>query len=329
MAIKIFFTGLAALVLSVSVAKGSGMNSCQRVHSLKSADIEGALAKSLKVAAIQYDLAEGISPQVFFQKVEKFIAETAQQGAEVVVFPELITTEMVDYQSAISEKDQLRTLAQEVTPQYFQFIKDQAKKYKVSIMGGTSPRVSGKDIFNTAILALPDGRAFYQDKIFLTPDEKNWGWQAGKKINLIDAPWGRSVILICFDSEFPGISNRLVKHAPEVLFVPSWTSTEAGFNRVDWSTKARAIEHFAFVVKTATVPHVRSTQPHFGNASIVGPQEPFFNINPLEGSKNEVKIVWGTLDLKAMRERRILTGYFPGKEQTERNASIRMNGHLR
>lgn len=278
---------------------------------------------SLRVAAVQFPLAEGQSQEQLFKKMLSFIEEAKNNGAEMIVFPELITTELVNWYQG-SYTAQLEDIAQNFTPTYIDWLKQQSIKFKVSILGGSTPRLVDRKIFNTAVLTAADGQVYLQDKIFLTPDEKNWNWSTGTELKVFDTPWGKTVIAICFDSEFPVISQMLAKAKPEVILVPSWTSSQSGLNRVDWTAKARAVEHFAYVIKTGTVPDVDSTQPHFGQASIITPQERGFPVTPIDGELNKVSIIYGDLDLKLLRERRTQTGYYPAKEQTLRKKPIKL-----
>lgn len=281
-----------------------------------------AKMSALRVAAVQYPLGENAAPAAFLAKVSGFVSEAKANRADLVVLPELLTTELVNWASPEGEVSQLRSIARDFTPSYFDWLKVQALEKNVAILGGSTPRLVGEKIVNTAVLAFPNGRLVLQDKIFLTPDEKVWGWTPGERLEVFDAPWGKSVIAICFDCEFPLLSQGLVASAPEVILVPSWTSTTYGRNRVDWTARARAIEHYAYVVKTGTVPDPSSSQPHYGQATIVTPQDVGFKDSVVQGSENKQEIVYAELDMSLLREGRARSGYFPGKEQSTRSAPV-------
>lgn len=296
---------------------------CRQLFDVK---IKSTLAEpmaSLRVAAVQFPLGEKQTAQSFLNKVQIFIKEAHDNGAQVVVFPELITTELVDWDKN-TDAEQLQAIALNFTPLYIEWLKVQAQSYKISVLGGTSPRAVDGQIFNTAILALADGTTVLQDKVFLTPDEKKWNWEAGTEFKTFNTPWGKTAITTCFDCEFPIVSKMLSKAQPEVILVPSWTSTESGLNRVDWTAKSRAIEHYAFVVKTGTVADPTSTQIHFGKASIITPQDVGFPTAPIEGNLNEASIIYSNLDLNLLRQRRKETGYFPDKEQKIRKSALKL-----
>ncbi len=307
---------LKALIILTIANLAHAQNSCVDTFSSKTK----APMKELKVAAVQYPLAEGSTPAAFLAKVAQYIKDAKSNGSDLVVFPELITTELVDWHKA--DIPQLEAIAKDFTPKYIEFIEQQAKTQNIAILGGTTPRLTEDGIVNTAILALPNGKTVLQDKLFLTPDEKVWGWEGGTKLNIVDAPWGKTAILICFDCEFPVVSNMLAKERPEVLLVPSWTSTESGLNRVDFTARARAVEHYAYVIKTGTVQGDNATQPHFGQASFHTPQDKGFATKPQEGELNKAQILYGTLDLEHLRTRKAESGYYPGNEQNLRTKPL-------
>jgi predicted amidohydrolase len=114
----------------------------------------------------------------------------------------------------------------------------------------------------------------------------------------------------------------LAKEKPDVILVPSWTSTESGLNRVDFTSRARAVEHYAYVIKTGTVRGDNATQPHYGQASFHTPQDKGFDTKVKEGELNKAQILFGTLDLEHLRTRKAESGYYPGHEQNQRTKPL-------
>jgi predicted amidohydrolase len=326
-----FSKTLARLVLAslclISTARASEV-SCQSLFSAGPAHnplLMGEPMDNFRVAAVQYPLSENLTPEAFLLKVARYIDDAEAGGAQLVVFPELLTTELVNWQSNEGESIQLQRIAETFAPQYIEWLKNQSIDRGIAILGGTTPRVSHGKIVNSAVLALPDGRVLIQDKLYLTPDEKAWGWSESHKLQVFNTPWGRTAITICFDCEFPSISHMLAPERPDVLLVPSWTSTKGGLNRVGWTAHARAIEHYAYVIKTGTVPAPSSTQAHFGQAAIISPQETGWPEQSIEGSLNADSIVFGDLDLAALRVGKAKSGYYPSHEQGIRIIPVEKN----
>ncbi|MEW6058319.1 MAG: nitrilase-related carbon-nitrogen hydrolase, partial [Bdellovibrionota bacterium] len=273
---------------------------------------------TLRVAAVQYPIEWNKDLNAFLRALEDHVSDAKAQGAELVVFPELPILDMLD--PSRPEESQLRELATSITPVIFQHALALARSMNISVLAGSYPRLnSNADIVNTAVLAFPDGRSVYQDKLFLTPDEISWHWVPGDDLKVFNAPWGKSVILICYDCEIPMISSILAKEKPEIFLIPSMTG-EKGFYRVRWAAQARAVEHYAFAVHTGTVDE-KGADLH-GQAAILTPQDTGFPGVLAEGTKNRRQVLTGVLDLDHLRERRESAGIYPAKHQSERRKKI-------
>lgn len=325
----------SSLILNLAICFGLGLvlsafespasTSCESVYSLRGvrsmlANSENLEKPKIRVAAVQFAMSENKTAQQFLDKVDRYIEEATSQESksDLIVFPELITTEIVNwYHPNKTEIEQLTEIAESFTPSYIDWLSKKSAEKNISILGGTTPRIVNGQIRNTAVLAMPDGQVLLQDKAYLTPDEKAWNWTRGDEIQVFNTPWGKTCILICFDAEFPAISQMLSKTQLDLILVPSWTSTMSGQNRVDWTAKARAIEHYAFVVKTGTVADADSTLPHFSESSIITPQEPMWPTKPVTAGQNQSEIIYSDLDIEALRQHRSRSGYAPAKEQEQ------------
>jgi predicted amidohydrolase len=221
----------------------------------------------------------------------------------------------------------MKVVAKESTPKIFAAVKAMAQKNKIAVLGGTFPNYAGREIRNTAVLALANGQVHLQEKLFLTPDEKIWDWASGQELKVIEAPWGRTVILICYDSEFAILSQKLSSLAPELILVPSMTDTVEGFRRVRWSSQARAIEHRAFVAHVGTLGEADPTWPNYGQASVLSPSEKAFPGVLAEGEPNSTKIVYAELDFNKLRETRHKVGIYSACEEKARRRPISVKLH--
>ncbi len=276
----------------------------------------------IKVAAIQYPFARAVAVEPFFADIRRRITSAAITGAKLIVLPELPTWNLLNPALTTSQADQLAQIAQDITPRLVKTAEELSHSLGASILIGSSPRLVGKNIFNTAILAFPDGRTVLQDKLFLTEDEKAAGWTPGTEIKVFDTKWGRTAILICFDSEFPQISQLLTAARPEMILIPSMTGKK-GFYRVRWAAQARAIEHQAYVVVTGTVASP-SGEKIFGQAAFITPQEPGLPGILSEGPVNRDALASATFDLEKLRKTRAESDTFPGKEQRARNHALKL-----
>lgn len=291
---------------------------------------------SLRVAAIQYDLTGGLTFTQFMEKIRNYTRVAKQQGAELVVFPELFSADLFpggrvravgEARVELTVDDECRAIgmiAREYTQRFFHEVAELSRELGVSIQAGTIPRIDGDEVRNTAMLAFPDRPPAFQDKLFLTACErKDWGWSPGRELKLIDAPWGSTLISICYDTEVPWISNQMAARSPEVILVPSCTCASDGFYRVRWTAQARAVEHHAYVVHTGTVGPGTLTpnmNTHYGQAAILTPSDAGFERVLAQGAANEPAVVVADLDLSRLRKSRETTNVWPARDQSERRA---------
>src|SRR5437868_622622 len=87
---------------------------------LKRCQANLVLKDSLKVAAVQFPLGERATGKELLAKISGYVSQAHDRHADVVVFPELITTELMDWQSNIDEPTQLRRIAETFSDKYIE-----------------------------------------------------------------------------------------------------------------------------------------------------------------------------------------------------------------
>src|SRR6202034_2906658 len=117
------------------------------------------------------------------------------------------------------------------TDAYEALLRDCARLHSITILGTHLHREHGQ-LLNRASLVMPDGRQASQDKIHLTPWERQLGLTAGTGLTLVDLLGTRIAILICYDVEFPLLTSAAAHAGAEVVLVPSWTDDRHGYWRV-------------------------------------------------------------------------------------------------
>src|SRR5665811_2039499 len=106
--------------------------------------------------------------------------------ADFVLFPELITTQLLGMQDDRRPADAVRKLAQR-TPEYLDFFIRSAVKYNVNVIGGSQFTLEGDRLFNVAYLFRRDGTIERQPKLHVTGDEQRWwGLEAGDEFQIFN-----------------------------------------------------------------------------------------------------------------------------------------------
>lgn len=126
-----------------------------------------------------------------------------------------------------------------------------ARNHNIIIIGGSVP-IYDMQYYNRCYIAYPCGKLGWQDKIYLTPSEKALGWLKGSDtLKIFDSDFGKFSVCICYDSEFPELTSQVIFSGANVLFIPSYTDSVHGAQRIQVAAQARAMENQCFTI-TAT-----------------------------------------------------------------------------
>jgi predicted amidohydrolase len=271
-------------------------------------------AGPLRVGLVQFPVRSGVSESEFIAKVEKYVVEARAAGNSLIVLPELLVLDQLHYGELASEKRQIDRLATDFFPRYLAFAQRLAQREHISLLAGSAPRKVGTAIRNTAIYVEPTGKTILQDKLFLTPEEKNWGWEGGTELRVWQTPYGPWTILICYDVQFAEISALLGPVNPTLILVPSMTG-EKGLHRVRFAAQARAVEHHAYVALSGTVSAIGpQDREYVGQNVVVPPQDEGFPKLVAEGPFNIPAITSAALDFSLLENSRLKAGIYSSRD---------------
>ncbi len=259
----------------------------------------------LRVTAVQYHLHTIQSFDEFAEQVEHYIKTAEEFGADFVLFPEFVTTQLMSIGDKQGRALTIKDLP-DFTEQYRSLFSHFAKQTKMHIIGGTHVLRKGDKLYNVAHLFYPDGRIAEQPKLHITPTEvKEWKMTPGEGLQVFETEKGTIAVLTCYDIEFPEIVRMAKAKGADVIFCPSCTDDRHGFHRVRYTSHARAVENQVYVVTTGTVgslPTVDFMRANFGQAAIITPNDiPFPPRGILaEGEINDDMVITADLDLSLL-----------------------------
>jgi len=228
-----------------------------------------------KVAAIQ--MASGPNVKANLAEAEKLIKIAVQQEAELVVLPENFAI------MGMEETDKVK-IAEDVGSGLLQdYLKEQARKHNIWLVGGTIPirsSESGK-VFAACLLFNPQGELVTRyDKIHLfdvTIEASNESYTEsetitpGDKVVVVDTPFGRLGLAVCYDLRFPELFRAMIDMNMEICALPSAFTSLTG--RVHWESllRSRAIENLSYMIAADQGGyHVGGRETH-GDSMIVDP----------------------------------------------------------
>lgn len=263
---------------------------------------------TIKIATAQYDISFLASWQDYQQKVERWVTDAIQQGAQILLFPEYASMELASLfgQEVYSSLSKQLAAMQSVHDGYIDLFRSLAKQCQCLIQPGSFPVEVGPGVYrNRAYLFMPDGKVDYQDKLIMTRFEnEQWLVKGGKELKCFDTEYGKIAINICYDSEFPMLARKQVEMGSNLILVPSCTDTLAGYHRVKIGCQARALENQCYVVQSCLVGHApwsEAVDVNIGAAAIYTPVDRGFPDNGvlLAGELNAVQWVIGEVALAA------------------------------
>ncbi|MDQ0111359.1 carbon-nitrogen hydrolase family protein [Paenibacillus harenae] len=261
-----------------------------------------------RTAAVQYRLEDILSFEQFAEQVTHYVRNASEYGAEFILFPEFMTTQLLSIPGADGKPQPIGQLPS-YTDSYIELFRMLAAEYEVYIIGGTHvvEAAEGK-LRNAAHLFHPDGKVDVQHKIHLTPTEvSEWGMSPGDGLEVFETKFGTIAMLTCYDIEFPEIVRMARAKGADVIFCPSCTDDRHGFYRVRYCCHARAVENQVYIVATGTVGSLRRVdfmRANYGQAVVIAPNDiPFPPAGILsEGVINDDMLIVADLDLSLLED---------------------------
>lgn len=266
---------------------------------------------TLKIASAQYPIGEPKSLAEWENKIELWVKSGAATGANLLVFPEYAAIEQAACFGPEVYGD-LKTTLHKVAGLAAARVAlhaSLARKYNVHILVGSGPVLKADGRFvNAAQLVTPDGATGVQEKLVMTPFERDWGISAGGPVRVFETIIGTIGIAICYDSEFPLQVRAMAEAGAGIVLVPSCTERVSGYHRVRTGCKARALENTIVTVQSPTVgdaPWSPAVDFNAGAAGIYVPSEHGVSDDGTlaEGKLNHAE--WVTADIDLARLRRL------------------------
>ncbi|MGR9072186.1 MAG: carbon-nitrogen hydrolase family protein [Gammaproteobacteria bacterium] len=228
-----------------------------------------------KCAAIQMASSPNVGANLL--EADKLIAEAAKAGAKLVVLPENFAL------MGESEFDKVKIRETDGKGPIQDFLANVATKYGVWVVGGTIPLVADDDHKVRASCLIYDSkgaRIGRYDKIHLfdvsVPDtdeeyRESDTIEPGASELVIDSPFGKLGIAVCYDLRFPEYFRRMVRLGAEILIIPSAFTAETGAAHWELLLRARAIENLCYVIAPNQGGFHINGRKTYGHSMIVDP----------------------------------------------------------
>ncbi|MBK8010518.1 MAG: bifunctional GNAT family N-acetyltransferase/carbon-nitrogen hydrolase family protein [Deltaproteobacteria bacterium] len=263
--------------------------------------------RSVRVSCVQYRMRKIETFADFGRQVRYFTDVASGYGADFVLFPELLTAQLISFIDVKTPQEAILRLT-EYSAEVDALFESLARDFQTTIINGSHPTKVGSLIHNVCTLYLPDGSKHRQAKLHITPNEKRWwGIDGGDSLNVIQTPKARVGILICYDVEFPETARYLADQGVDVIFNPFCTDDRQAYLRVRYCAQARAVENQMYVVSAGTVgnlPDAENMDIQYAQSAVFSPSDFAFARDGIlvEASPNTETVITTDLDFDALQE---------------------------
>ncbi|RFC37254.1 MAG: nitrilase [Candidatus Nitrotoga sp. SPKER] len=228
-------------------------------------------AKTFKVAAVQ--MASGPKVPGNLSEARRLIEKAVDQGARLIVLPEYFPI------MGLNDADKLAVREQPGSGEIQTFLSETARECKAWLVGGSIPLLAdAPDKMRNACLVYDDNgkQVARYDKIHLFNLElgnehyhEGRIIEAGEQVVVVDSPFGRIGLAICYDLRFPELFRAM--QDINIIVLPSAFTETTGKMHWEILVRARAIENLAYVVAAGQGGyHINGRETH-GNSMIVDP----------------------------------------------------------
>lgn len=231
------------------------------------------MTRALNVSCIQY-CADSNSDRNL-GTIRRLVGRAASDGAQLICLPEYATC----YGTA---RGQLKVGAAD-EEEHTGLIELQAlaQQHAIWLLIGSIAIKRDDGLINNRSYLIDDGGgiAARYDKIHLFDVDLDGGEsyresktiKAGDKAVLVETPFGRLGLTICYDIRFPQLYRTLAKAGADIIFAPAAFTRTTG--RAHWHTlvTARAIESGAYLIAPCQCGDQRGKLARYGHSLIVDP----------------------------------------------------------
>ncbi|MCG8427392.1 MAG: carbon-nitrogen hydrolase family protein [Chromatiales bacterium] len=228
-----------------------------------------------KVAAIQ--MASGPNVSANLLEAERLVSEAVENGAGLVVLPE-------NFAFMGKQESELCTIREAAGDGPLQeFLSQLAKRYNIWVVGGTIPLEAhdNSKVRAACLVFNEEGEQVGRyDKIHLFDVnlieanehyEESETIESGQKPVVLDTPFGKIGLAVCYDLRFPELFRSLMDQGMGIACMPSAFTAITG--KAHWETlvRARAIENLTYFIAAAQGGfHISGRETH-GHSMIVDP----------------------------------------------------------
>lgn len=236
-----------------------------------------------------------------FERIKGYVEAACKRGSEFIIFPEMSLTGYDDDVTVCKNQKMQVMNAEESSSHLCGELLKLSKKFGVYIVMGM-PERCGEEIYNAAFIARPDGKKEIYRKIHLALNEPNWA-TAGDKPCLLETPWGKVGVCICYDIySFPELARYYSAKGARLVINPTAYAVSRGATKGRVTLESTVLMNGIYVA-SANLCGKDLINDFWGGSSIIGPSQKMQDIYYYAGypfgdeKGREQEIFMATIDL--------------------------------
>lgn len=253
------------------------------------------------VAAIQMTSDQNVKNNLAIAAT--LIQAAVAKNAHLCVLPEMFATFGLPEDQMASVKEKLGSGPIQ------DFLAEQARKHQIWIVGGTIPiaienahkthaaclvfNAQGECVACYNKMHLFDAHVIRGSEVY----QESKTTEAGDNIVVIDTPFGKLGLAVCYDIRFPELFRAMLLKHVEIIAVPSAFTVKTGEAHWEILIRSQAIQNFSYIIAAAQTGVHDNGRQTYGHSMIV---EPWGHV--VAESATGIGIIVAEIDLKYLQQ---------------------------
>jgi omega-amidase len=216
----------------------------------------------------------GPDKQENLKKATGMIEQAVVKGAEIVMLPEMFNCPY--------DHRYFRPFAERLPGgETEQTLSQMAQRMGIFLIGGSIPEIGNKnEIYNTSLIFNPLGKVIGKHrKVHLFDVQVKGGIQfkesatlsAGNQVTLVDTPWGKIGVMICYDIRFPEQTRLMAIEGAKMIFIPAAFNLTTGPAHWELLLRSRALDNEVFMLGCSPARDIHSSYIAYGHSMVTTP----------------------------------------------------------
>ncbi|WBW98274.1 carbon-nitrogen hydrolase family protein [Oceanirhabdus sp. W0125-5] len=203
----------------------------------------------------------------------KYIEQAASKGCNIIALPEVFNCPYDNkFFHSFSEEEH--------TGETLNILKKAALDFNVYIIGGSIIERECNKLYNTSYIFSPEGKIIdkhrkvhlfdidipnkitFKESDTLTP---------GDKLTVIDTPYCKIGIAICYDMRFPEMFKKMALLGAELIIIPAAFNMTTGPAHWDLTLRSRALDNQVFIAAISPARDTSANYVAYGHSLLASP----------------------------------------------------------